>query len=72
MGAYATASRVNGNLLGNNNTGEVHALELETAPCRIEEILQAGHGVYFIPDTLDEAHAQGYDSCHFCIDDSTP
>ena len=60
--------------LGNKNTKEVHDLDNEdTSPagCQINEILAAGHGVKFDPDTLSTAHSQGYDNCAKCLRGST-
>jgi hypothetical protein len=56
--------------VGNTNTEEVHDLDNEkTGPneCQINEIIAAGHAVTFSPDTLQEAHRQGYDNCAYCI-----
>jgi hypothetical protein len=56
--------------VGNTNTEEVHDLDNEqTGPneCQIDEIIAAGHAVIFSPDTLGEAHRQGYDNCAYCI-----
>ncbi len=61
----------NGNQFeGNTNNTEVHDLDNEQTAanrCQIDEIISAGHAVTFAPDTLDEAHSQGYDNCAFCI-----
>lgn len=60
--------------VGNSNTMEVHDLDNEdTNPngCQIDEIIRAGHAVIFNPDTLEEAHNQGYDNGHYCIGGST-
>ncbi|MCK5613230.1 hypothetical protein KAR91_65765 [Candidatus Pacearchaeota archaeon] len=60
--------------LGNTNNKEVHDLTKEdTRPngCQIDEILRAEHGVYFEPDTLTQAHNEGYDNCAKCIGGST-
>ena len=55
--------------LGNSSPSkkEVHDLGNEKPQCQIGEILRAGHAVGFVPDTLDEAHRNGYDNCAFCI-----
>lgn len=55
--------------LGNRNTKEVHDLMRETTNCQISDILPQ-HKVYFTPDTLEEAHQNGYDNCHWCIGNS--
>lgn len=72
--AYPTNSREGKNFLGNKNTYEVHDLRCEDTSengCQIDEILDAGHGVRFIPDTLIQAHSEGYDDCAKCIGTST-
>ena len=60
--------------VGNSNTTEVHDLDNEkTGPnqCQIDEIIRAGHAVTFTPDTLSQAHSEGYDNCAHCIGAST-
>ena len=55
---------------GNTNTMEVHDLDNEdTRPsgCQIDEIVAAGHATTFMPDTLHQAHLEGYDNCAYCI-----
>ena len=52
---------------------EVHDLDKEdTRPsgCQIDEIIRAGHAKAFSPDTLTQAHAEGYDNCAKCIGES--
>lgn len=56
--------------VGNSSKKEVHDLDNEqTGPneCQIDEIIRAGNAVTFSPDSLAEAHRQGYDNCHYCI-----
>lgn len=56
--------------VGNKNKKEVHDLDNEkTGPneCQIDEIIRAGNALTFAPDTLSEAHSQGYDNCAYCI-----
>jgi hypothetical protein len=56
--------------LGNWLKMEVHDLDNEQTGanrCQIDEIIEAGHQVIFEPDTLDQAHREGYDNCHYCI-----
>ena len=53
--------------LGNTNKMEVHDLTSETTQCQIDEIIRAGHAVVFTPDTLDQAHREGYDNGAYCI-----
>jgi hypothetical protein len=59
--------------MGNDNVGhfEVHNLLNEKNACQIDEILAAGHAVGFTPDTLAQAHSEGYDNCAHCIGGST-
>ncbi len=52
---------------GNTNTTEVHDLENEKTNCQIDEIIRAGHTKAFNPDTLTQAHSEGYDYCARCI-----
>lgn len=56
--------------LGNTNTTEVHDLTKITGTCQIKEI-KSGHKKYFSPDTLSQAHSEGYDNCAWCIGNST-
>lgn len=56
--------------VGNTNKKEVHNLDNEkTGPneCQIDEIIAAGHARIFSPDTLKQAHSEGYDNCAHCI-----
>ena len=56
--------------VGNSNKMEVHDLDNEKTganECQIDDIITAKHAVVFDPDTLDEAHRQGYDNRHHCI-----
>jgi hypothetical protein len=46
---------------------EVHDLDNEKVMCQIDEIIRAGHTITFNPDTLAQAHRQGYDNCAYCI-----
>lgn len=50
---------------------EVHDLLRPKPNCQVEEILRAGHAVAFVPDTLEQAHKEGYDNCAYCIAGST-
>lgn len=58
--------------LGNSSASkmEVHDLHNEIKNCQIDEILKANHAVEFDPDTLDQAHKEGYDNCAYCIGES--
>ena len=59
--------------LGNDNNGhmEVHNLNNEQPLCQIDEIIAADHAVVFSPDTLAQAHREGFDNCAYCIGGST-
>ena len=71
--AYSTPTRAGKRFLGNRNKTEVHDVTREDKNpngCQIDEFLKAGHGVYFIPDALEQAHNEGYDNCAKCIGNS--
>ena len=56
--------------VGNSNNMEVYDLDNDkTGPnqCQIDEIIGAGHARIFTPDALSQAHAEGYDSCAYCL-----
>ena len=56
--------------VGNTDKMEVHDLDNEkTGPneCQINEIIRANHARIFNPDTLTQAHSEGYDNCRWCI-----
>lgn len=59
--------------LGNSSSGhmEVHDLENEKPLCQIDEIIEAENAVVFSPDTLEQAHQEGYDNGAYCIGGST-
>jgi len=57
--------------LGNTNKMEVHDLLNEQPQCQIDEIIAADHAVVFTPDTLAQAHAEGYDNGAYCLGGST-
>lgn len=65
-----TTTRYGFQYLGNKSTKEVHNLYNEKPQCQINEILVSGNAVRFTPDTLDEAHRNGYDNCAYCIGNS--
>ena len=59
---------------GNTNKMEVHDLDNEDTAengCQIDEIIRAGHARTFNPDTLSQAHSEGYDNGAKCIGGST-
>jgi hypothetical protein len=56
--------------VGNTDKREVHDLDNEqTGPneCQIDEIIRANHARTFNPDTLEQAHRDGYDNCAYCL-----
>jgi hypothetical protein len=59
--------------LGNDSSTkmEVHDLQNESTQCQIDEIIRAGHGVVFSPDSADQARREGFNNCHWCIGGST-
>lgn len=62
----------NKQFLGNRSSSkmEVHDLKQESVQCQINEIVRAGHAVTFSPDTLAQAHSEGYDNGAYCIGNS--
>ncbi len=58
--------------LGNSDSDnmEVHVLGNEKPQCQIDEIIRSRNAVIFDPDTLEQAHNEGYDNCAYCIGDS--
>lgn len=69
MSTPVSARPANKRYLGNSSPTklEVHDLHNEKPQCQIDEIIQAGHAVVFIPDTLNQAHQEGYDNGAYCI-----
>jgi hypothetical protein len=70
---YTINTRTGHAYLGNNNPNgdhEVHLLSNEKAQCQVNTILSNGHAVGFSPDTLDQAHTDGFDNCGWCIGNS--
>ncbi len=68
-----TKSRENKRFLGNRNKMEVHDQTKEDRSqggCQIDEFLMSGHGVEFVPDTIEQAHSENYDNCAKCIGNS--
>lgn len=56
--------------VGNTSKKEVHDLDNEQTganECQIDEIIRAGHARTFTPDTLEQAHKEGYDNGAYCI-----
>ena len=56
---------------GNVNEKEAHDLDNEKSNCQIDEIIRAGHAKSFDPDSLSQAHSEGFDNCAYCIGGST-
>jgi len=55
---------------GNNHKMEVHDLDNEDkslSGCQVDEIIASKHVVAFSPDSLEQAHKEGYDNCAKCI-----
>ena len=69
--AYPVFSRNRIRFLGNTNRMEVHDRNNEKTQCQIDEILAADHAVGFVPDTLEQAHSEGYDNGYYCIGGAT-
>jgi hypothetical protein len=63
---YRVSVRSNLGLLGDVQTKEVHELRNERRACHVEDLLLAGRGVGFIPDTLAQARIEGYAICQHC------
>jgi fido (protein-threonine AMPylation protein) len=60
-------SRSGRQYLGNDNKMEVHDLYNEKTQCQIDEIIANNEAVGFDPDTLDQAHREGYDDGAYCL-----
>lgn len=70
------ARRYTGNMNGERylaNTSpskkEVHDLDNENTNCQIDEIIRARNDKPY--NSLDAAHRDGYDNCHWCLGRST-
>lgn len=64
--AIAT-SRVTQRYLGDAHTMTVHDLDAEQYHCRVDQILEAGHGRAMSPDTPVEAARFGLARCRHCL-----
>jgi hypothetical protein len=53
---------------GNKSKKEVHDLDNEKTNCQIDEIIDAGNDRPF--NALADAHAAGFDNCHWCLGSS--
>jgi len=62
------ARRYSERYLANVKTREVHDLDNETSQCQIDEIIQAGNEKPY--NSLQAAHNDGFDNCHYCIGNS--
>jgi len=49
---------------------ELHDLQNEKPQCQIDEVIGAKNAVVFSPDTLEQAHREGYDNCAYCMGSS--
>jgi hypothetical protein len=56
--------------LGNERTKEVHDIINLKENCKIIEI-KPQHRRSFNPDTLEQAHKEGFDNCAWCLGGST-
>lgn len=67
--ATPISSRHTNRYLGNSEPSrdEVHDLQGNTSQCGIDKIIDAGNAVIFTPDTLEQAYAEGYLPCAWCI-----
>ena len=65
--AFRIQSRSGRRYLGNDNRLEVHDLQREKTQCQIDEIIANNQAVGFDPDTLDQAHQEGYENGAYCI-----
>lgn len=68
--AYKINSRYGHSYLGNANPQgdrEAHSISNEKPQCQIDTIIKNDHAVGFVPDTLQQAHLDGYDNCSWCI-----
>jgi len=50
---------------GNINKMRVHDLENEKKQCQIDDIIDSVQAINFYPDTLEQAHKEGYNN--LCI-----
>ena len=59
----------NGQLFVTLPEAEIFIIDLdnEKSQSQIDEIIAAGHARIFAPDTLSQAHREGYDNGDWCI-----
>ncbi len=62
-------SRHSNRYLGNSEPSrdEVHDSQGNNSHCGIIKIINAGDAVIFTPDSLEQAFAEGYSPCSWCI-----
>ena len=72
--AIPVTSRQGNRFLGNSDPdrAEVHDLQGNNSHCGIDRLLKAGDAVVFEPDTLEQAYAEGYADCTWCIGIASP
>lgn len=56
-----------GDLVGDLRTMEFHDLRNEKPHCCLPSTFEDGFAVGFDPDTADQARADGFDGCPFCV-----
>lgn len=54
-------------LLGDLRTMELHDLSNEKPRCRLDLVLAEGYAVTFSPDSLRQAHTEGFTDCPYCL-----
>lgn len=54
-------------LLGDLETMWVHDASNEKARCCLAEAVAQGNAVTFMPDTVAQAHDDGFDDCPHCL-----
>lgn len=65
--AFPVQSRGRLRYLGNDHTKEVHDLIAEKTECQVDEIIANNQAVRFDPDTLEQAHREGFRSGPGCL-----
>ena len=58
-----------GPYFADSSTKIVHDLNLATKECMIGQV-EIKNKKYFVPDTLEQAHKEGYVNCKYCLSDS--
>ena len=57
---------MNGPYFGDKSQNIVHDLNLASKDCKIVSV-KTTNKKYFVPDTLEQAHKEGYQDCKFCL-----